>query len=83
MAYAIMFERVGNLSGDPKADDAHFAELAAKNPLAPEGSIPDELRAHLLRDVGPEARALGGDRLLSMPLSRSMTRGPAYGEPTD
>jgi len=82
-AYAIIFERIGDLSGDPKADEARFAELAAKDPLAPEGSISDELRAHLLRDVGPEAKALGGDLLLSMPLSRSMTRGPAYGEPTD
>jgi hypothetical protein len=81
-AYAIMFERVGDLSGDAKADEARFAELAAKNPLAPEGSISDELRAHLLRDVGPEARSAGGDLLLNMPLARSMTRGPAYGEPT-
>ncbi len=79
-AYAIMFERIGDLSGDPQADEAHFAELAAKDPLAPEGSISDELRDHLLRDVGPAARALGGDLLLSLPLARSMTRGPAYGE---
>lgn len=82
-AYAIMFERIGDLSGDLQADEARFAELAAKDPLAPEGSISDELRAHLLRDVGPAARALGGDLLLSMPLSRSMTRGPAYGERSD
>ena len=82
-AYAIMFERIGDLSGDPQADEAHFAALTAKDPLAPEGSISPELQAHLLRDVGPAARALGGDMLLSMPLSRSMARGPAYGEPTD
>ncbi|MGH6965865.1 MAG: hypothetical protein ACREE0_15395 [Phenylobacterium sp.] len=83
VAYAIIFERIGDLSGDRQADEAHFAELAAKDPLAPEGSISDELRAHLLRDVGPQAKALGGDLLLSMPISRSMARGPAYGEPTD
>lgn len=82
-AYAIMFERIGDLSGDRQADEAHFADLASKDPLAPEGSISPELQAHLLRDVGPAARALGGDMLLSMPLSRSMARGPAYGEPTD
>jgi hypothetical protein len=82
-AYAIMFEQIGDLSGDRQADEARFAELAAKDPLAPEGSISDALRDHLLRDVGPAARALGGDLLLSMPLSRSMTRGPAYGEPSD
>jgi len=83
MAYAIIFERIGDLSGDPEADEIRFAELAAKDPLAPEGSISDELRAHLLRDVGPAARALGGDLLLAMPLARSMSRGPAYGEPSD
>lgn len=83
MAYAIIFERIGDLSGDPQADDARFAELAAKDPLAPEGSISDALRAHLLRDVGPQAKASGGDLLLSMPLARSLTRGPAYGEQTD
>jgi hypothetical protein len=82
-AYAIVFERIGDLSGDPHADEAHFAELTAKDPLAPEGSISAELRAHLLRDVGPAARALGGDMLLNMPLSRSMARGPVYGEPAD
>ncbi len=82
-AYAIMFERLGDLSGDPQADEDHFAELAAKDPLAPEGTISDEVRDHLLRDVGPAAKALGGDLLLSMPLSRSLSRGPAYGEPTD
>jgi hypothetical protein len=81
-AYAIMFERIGDLTGDRQADEVHFAELAAKDPLAPDGSISDDLRAHLLRDVGPGARALGGDLLLSMPLSRSMSRGPAYGEPS-
>jgi hypothetical protein len=79
-AYAMMFERVGDLSGDPDADDAHFATLAAKDPLAPEGSIPDGLRAHLVRDIGPAALALGGEMLLRMPLSRSIARGPAYGE---
>lgn len=79
-AYAMMFERVGDLTGDPDADDARFAELAARDPLAPEGSIPDDLRDHLMRDVGPAAAALGGDMLLRLPLARSMARGPAYGE---
>jgi hypothetical protein len=78
-----MFERIGDLSGDRQADEVRFGELAARDPLAPDGSIPDDLQAHLLRDVGPAARALGGDLLLSMPLSRSMTRGPAYGERAD
>jgi hypothetical protein len=79
-AHAMVFERVGDLSGDVEADDAEFARLAAKDPLAPEGSIPDGLCAHLVRDIGPSALALGGDMLLRMPLSRSIARGPAYGE---
>lgn len=78
-AYAMMFERVGDLTGDPAADEAHFADLAARDPLAPEGAVSDELRAHLLRDIGPAAAALGGDMLLRLPLARSLARGPAYG----
>lgn len=79
-AYAMMFERVGDLTGDPAADEAHFADLAARDPLVPEGAVSDELRAHLLRDIGPAAAALGGDMLLRLPIARSLARGPAYGE---
>lgn len=79
-AYAMMFERVGELSGDVAADDAEFERLAGLNPLAPEGSVPEDLRAHLLRDIGPEAHALGGDMLLRLPLARALTRGPTYSE---
>lgn len=75
-AYAMVSERIGDLSDDRAADDARFAELAASDPLAPEGSVPDALRDHLLRDVGPAAHALGGEMLLQLPLSRSMSRGP-------
>lgn len=79
-AHAMMFERVGDLSGDVDVDDAEFARLAALDPLAPEGSISDGMRAHLVRDIGPAAAALGGDMLLRLPLGRSIARGPAYGE---
>lgn len=79
-AYAMMFERIGDLSGDAAADNAHFEMLAGLPPLAPEGSVPEGLRAHLIRDIGPEQAALGGDMLLRMPLARSIARGPAYGE---
>jgi hypothetical protein len=81
-AYAMMFERVGELSGDPAADDATFQRLASRDPLAPEGSIPDELARHLLRDIGPAQAALGGDLLLRLPIARSLARGAAYREPT-
>jgi len=80
-AFVMMFERIGDLSGDTEADDAHFMELASRNPLAPEGSISPELQAHLVRDIGPAQLLLGGDWLLQMPLIRSMTRGAAYREP--
>lgn len=79
-ATAMILERVCDLSDDPAADDRRFAALVARDPVAPEGSIPDHICRHLARDIGPAQLALGGDWLLSMPLSRSMSRGPAYGE---
>lgn len=79
MAMALILERIGDLSGDPEADDARFAELAASDPVASEGSVSDALRNHLLRDIGPSELAAGGDLLLQMPLSRSMARGPILG----
>jgi hypothetical protein len=79
-ACAIMFERTGELSDDPAADDLRFDALAAGDPVAPEGSISDAIRDHLVRDIGPAQLALGGDYLLRMPLVRSLARGPAYGE---
>ena len=82
-AYAMMFERVGDLSGDPAADDAEFARLVRQDPLAPEGSIPDAVARHLLRDVGPAQLPLGGDLLLRMPIDRSLARSAPYREPPE
>lgn len=79
-AFVMMFERIGDLSGDREADEARFLELAARDPMAPEGSIPQALQDHLVRDIGPAQLALGGDLLLQMPLMRSLARGPAYRE---
>ena len=80
-AMAMICHRVGDLTGDREADDAHFAELAAQYPLAPEGSVPQHIQDHLMRDVGPTPFANGGDWLLQMPLSRSMARGAKLGAP--
>jgi hypothetical protein len=80
-ATAMLCERVGELSGDREADDKRFAELASQNPLAPEGSIPENIRKHLARDFGPEQLARGGDWLLTMSLARTMTRGPDFETP--
>jgi transcriptional regulator with XRE-family HTH domain len=82
LATPILCERVGSLSGDRGADDAHYAALASQNPLAPEGSIPAAIQAHLARDIGPEQAAKGGDWLLSMSLLRTMARGPDYDTPS-
>lgn len=79
-ACGIVFERVGDLTGDAEADDATFTELAGRNPVAPEGSVSDAMRDHLLRDIGPEQSALGGDLLMRLPLERSLSRGPGYSE---
>jgi transcriptional regulator with XRE-family HTH domain len=75
MSTAMICERIGDLSGDREADDRRCAELASQSPLAPEGSIPEAIRKHLARDFGPEAAARGGDLMLAMSLSQSMTRG--------
>jgi len=79
-ASIMLFERIGDLSGDRDADDARFAELAASNPVAAEGSLAAPLMAHLAPDVGPRELAAGGDWLLRMPLARSLARGPTLGE---
>lgn len=79
-AYPMILERVEDLAGDAEADNHRFIELAARDPVAPEGSIPEAVRAHLSGDFGPAAAALGGDLLLRLPLTRSMARGPAYRE---
>ncbi len=79
-AYPIVMERVGDLSGDRAADDARCAELLARDPLAPEGSIPDELRHHLVRDIGPEAAKAGtGEMFLLAPITSTLSRGETIG----
>jgi transcriptional regulator with XRE-family HTH domain len=74
-ATAVVYERTGDLTGDREADEAHFTELAALPWVAPEGSVPQSMRDHLVRDIGPDALGAGGDWLLRMPLDRSLTRG--------
>ncbi len=79
-AYPMIMERIEDLSGDIEADDKRFIELAALNPVAPEGSIPDHIVKHLAGDFGPVAAAQGGDLLLRLPQTRSLARGPIYRE---
>ncbi|MEO8927564.1 MAG: helix-turn-helix transcriptional regulator [Caulobacteraceae bacterium] len=77
-ATAIVLERTADLSGDRTGDDLLFAQLAGRDSLAPEGSVPKALRDHLTRDIGPDALAAGGDWLLRMPASRSVSRGAPH-----
>ena len=80
-AHAMIFERIGDLTDDREADDKRFVELTGLDPVAPEGSVSEMLRKHLLADFGPTQAALGGDLLLRMPLAGSISQGPAYREP--
>jgi hypothetical protein len=79
-AYPIVMERVGDLSGDREADDATVADLLARDPLAPEGSITDELRNHLVRNIGPDAAKAGtGELFLLAPIMSTLSRGETIG----
>lgn len=74
IALPFVADRVGELHGTREADEAFFAQLGLRPPLAPEGSVPPEVVAHLHRDLGPTAFALGGEMFLSLPPARSMSR---------
>ena len=74
LATGIICERIGELSDDRDADNRQLADRMAQGPLAPEGSVPEHIQQHLLRDFGPTQLGLGGEWLLNMALSRSMTR---------
>lgn len=75
VAGAVLLERVGDLSGDPEADEARFEAMIPADPLAPEGSIPPDIAARLLPDVGPSALAAGGMALLAAPFATTLSRG--------
>ncbi len=81
VAGAFVMERTGLLSDDPAADDARHAAMAAGDPLAPEGSVAEDVVAHLTQSVSAVAQAAGGAFLLAMPFGQSMSRGPMPGVP--
>jgi hypothetical protein len=79
-AYPIILERIGDLSGDREVDDARCQELLARDPLAPEGEVPEHIQKHLVRDVGPHAVAQGlGDLFLLAPVTTTLSRGASAG----
>jgi hypothetical protein len=75
-ASPVVYERLRDLGDNPEADDAALMALAAANPVAPVDSVPDELQRHLARNIGPEAMLSGGDWILRLPLSQTLSRGP-------
>ena len=72
---AAVFERVGDLAGDPDVDDARLAALDRGEVVAAPDSVPVEIKRHLTRDIGPSALNAGGDWLLRLPIARSMSSG--------
>lgn len=78
-AYPIIMERIGDLSGDRAADDAHCAELLQTHPLAAEGSVPEHIERYLIRDIGPAAEKNGGELFLLAPVASSLSRGESAG----
>lgn len=75
VAFPIIVERVGDLSGDREADDLRYAEIieTAPQPLEPVGD--DVLRSRIYRDSGPNIAATGGDAFLSVSASSALSRG--------
>lgn len=65
-AYPIVMERIGDLSGDTEADDAHAASLWSRPQFVQDDAlVAPAMRNHLIRDFGPEAAKAGGDLLLT------------------
>lgn len=74
-AYPFMLERVGDLTGDEAADLQTAREMmAANDQFIPEDAVPEHVRRHLLRDIGPEAAARGGDMLLTASKTSLLSR---------
>jgi len=60
-AYPIVMERIGDLSGDREADDAHAESLMTRSQFVQDETlVSPAMRNHLIRDFGPAA-AKGGD----------------------
>ncbi len=78
-AYPIVMERIGDLTGDRAADDAMCEELLARDPLIPMDGLSEEMRRHLVRDIGPAAAAAGGDLFLLAPITSTLSRGETIG----
>ena len=74
-AIPILLERIGDLSADRAADEQRFETLRAEAAVAEEAEVPEAVRKHLFRDVGPRSAADGGDPFLAVPSTRGFSRG--------
>ncbi|MGQ7828833.1 hypothetical protein [Altererythrobacter sp. Z27] len=75
VAFPILVERVGDLSGDAEADDQRYAEIIETMPQPLEPLPDDVLKARIYRDSGPSSAAQGGDAFLSVSISSALSRG--------
>lgn len=65
-AYPIVMERIGDLTGDREADDAHAASLMRRPQFVQNDALVSQpMRDHLIRDFGPTPAKTGGDMLLT------------------
>lgn len=74
-AYCIIFERIGDLSGDRDADNRHASALMDQPEFVEDDDqVPSVVRRHLLRDFGPTAAALGGEMMMTAPLTARLAQ---------
>ncbi|MGZ8363859.1 MAG: helix-turn-helix domain-containing protein [Caulobacteraceae bacterium] len=78
-AYPIIFERVGDLTRDRAADDAQCEEFINRDPRATIETAPQNVRDHLVRDIGPQAAKAGGDMFLLSTMTGPFARGATLG----
>lgn len=65
-AYPIVMERIGDLTGDKEADDAHAESLMRRPQFVQDDvTISQAMRDHLIRNFGPTPAKTGGDLLLT------------------
>jgi hypothetical protein len=78
-AYPVVMERLGDLTDDRETDDAHMVDLLMQDTNADE-HVSEELRRHLIRDIGPGAVAAGtGELYLLSSWATSLSRGASSG----
>ncbi len=79
IAFAVLMERLGMLSGDRAADDVRFEEICqSAASVATADEVPPRVQKHLMRNAGADALAAGGAPILMIPFAQSLSRGPLF-----